>query len=110
MFGISEHFHEYRERLGHYQSSLSELLRGAVRAVIDYVQAGYRSFTFRQEGDIKRYMNGHLDKEKAADTVYNASLPFLNREECERVKGQLFYIVQSMKEELLHSRSRSLNM
>ena len=27
------------------------------------------SFTYRLEGDIKRYMNGHSDKEKAAGTV-----------------------------------------
>ena len=81
-----------------------------LRAVIDYVQSGYRSFTFRQEGDIKRYMNGQPDKEKAAETVYNASLPFLNREECERVKGQLSYIVQDMKEEHQQSRNRGYHM
>ena len=34
-------------------------------------------------------MNGQLDKEEAADTVYNALLPFLKVDECERVKGQL---------------------
>ena len=34
---------------------LSELLRGAVKAVIDYVQAGYRSFSYRQDCDVKRY-------------------------------------------------------
>ena len=89
---------------------LSELLRGAVRAVIDYVQSGYRSFTFRQEGDIKRYMNGQPDKEKAAETVYNASLPFLNREECERVKGQLSAISQDMKEDCLQTRNRNIHM
>ena len=55
---------DYRERLGHYLSTLSELLRGAVKAVIDYVQSGYRNFTYRQEGDIKRYMNGQPDKEE----------------------------------------------
>ena len=38
---------DYRERLGYYLSTLSELLRGAVKAVIDYVQSGYRSFTYR---------------------------------------------------------------
>ena len=48
-----------------------------------------RSFTYRIEGDIKRYMNGQPDKEEAAGTVYNASLPFLKVDECERVKGQL---------------------
>jgi len=67
---------DYRERLGHYLSTLSDLLRGAVKAVIDYIQSSYRSFSYRQEGDIKRYMNGHSDKEEAAGTVYNASLPF----------------------------------
>ena len=60
-----------------------------LRAVIDYVQSGYRSFTYRQEGDVRRYMNSQPDKEEAADTVLNASLPFLKSDECERVKGQL---------------------
>ena len=67
---------DYRERLGHYLSTLSELLRGAVKAVIEFVESGSRSFTFFQKGDIKRYMNGQLDKEEAAGTVYNASPPF----------------------------------
>ena len=40
-----------------------------------------RSFTYRLEGDIKRYMNGQPDKEEAAGTVYNASLPFLKADE-----------------------------
>ena len=48
----------------------------------------------------KRYMNGQPDKEKAAGTVYNASLPFLKVDECERVKGQLADIAQDMKEGL----------
>jgi hypothetical protein len=34
-------------------------------------------------------MNGQPDKEEAANTVLNASLPFLKSDECERVKGQL---------------------
>ena len=101
---------DYRERLGHYLSTLSELLRGAVKAVIDYVQSGYRSFTFRQECDVKRYMNSQLDKEEAADNVLNASLPFLKSDECERVKGQLSYIVQDMKEEHLQSQGRGYHM
>ena len=84
---------------------LSELLRGAVKAVVDYIQSGYRSFSYRQEGDIKRYMNGQPDKEKAAGTILNASLPFLKADEHERVKGQLSYIVQDMKEEYLKRRS-----
>ena len=101
---------DYRERLGHYLSTLSELLRGAVKAVIDYVQSGYRNFTYRQEGDIKRYMNGQPDKEEAAGTVYNVSLPFLKADECERVKGQLSDIAQDMKEEQQQSRSRGLHL
>ena len=69
-----------------------------------------RSFTYRLEGDIKRYMNGQPDKEEAAGTVYKASLPFLKADECERVKGQISYIVRDMKEERQQSRSRGLHM
>jgi hypothetical protein len=76
----------------------------------DYIQSGYRNFTYRQEGDIKRYMNGQSDKEEAADTVLKASLPFLKSDECERVKGQLSYIVQDMKEEHQQSRNRGYHM
>ena len=101
---------DYRERLGHYLLSLSELLRGAVKAVIDYVQSGYRSFSYRQESDVKRYMNGQPDKDKAADEVFNASRPFLRADECERVKGQLSYIAQDMKEERQQSRSRGFHI
>ena len=101
---------EYRERLGHYLSTLSELLRGAVKAVIDYIQSGYRSFSYRQECDVKRYMNSQPDKEKAAGTVLTASLPFLKSDECDRVKGQLSYIAQEMKEERQQSRSRGFHM
>jgi len=101
---------DYRERLNHYLSTLSELLRGAVKAVIDYIQSGYRSFSYRQECDVKRYMNSQPDKEEAAGTVLNASLPFLKSNECERVKGQLSYIVQDMKEECQQSRGRGFHM
>ena len=101
---------DYRERLGHYLSTLSELLRGAVKAVIDYVQAGYRSFSYRQDCDVRRYMNGQTDKDEAAITVLNASRPFLKANECERVKGQLSYIVQDMKEERQQTRSRGVHM
>ena len=101
---------DYRERLGHYLSTLAELLRGAVKAVVDYIQSGYRSFSYRQECDVRRYMNSQPDKEKAADTVLNASLPFLKSDENERVKGQLSYIVQDMKEEQQQSRSRGFHM
>lgn len=100
---------DYRERLGHYLSTLSELLRGAVKAVIEFVDSGSRSFTLRQEGDIKRYMNGQSDKEEAAGTVYKALLPFLKADECERVKGQLSDIAQDMKEERQQSRSRGFH-
>lgn len=55
-------------------------------------------------------MNGQPDKEKAAETVYNASLPFLNREECERVIGQLYAISKDMKEERLQTRNRNIHM
>ncbi|MBR4566803.1 MAG: hypothetical protein IKO17_07670, partial [Prevotella sp.] len=101
---------DYRERLGHYLSTLSELLRDAVRAVIDFVQSSTRSFTYRQEGDVKRYMNSQPDKEKAADTVLNASLPFLKSDECEKVKGQLSYIVHDMKEDRQQCQSRRFHM
>ena len=95
---------DYRERISHYLSTLSELLRGAVKAVLNYVQLGYRSFSSSQEGDVKRYMNGQPDKNVAADTVLKSSLPFLKSDECEKVKGQLSYIVQDMKEERQQSR------
>ena len=42
-------------------------------------------------------MNSQSDKEEAAGTVFKASLPFLKSDECEKVKGQLSYIVQDMK-------------
>ena len=89
---------------------LPELLRGAVKAVVDYIQSGYRSFSYRQECDVKRYMNSQPDKEEAAGTVLKASLPFLKSDECEKVKGQLSYIVQDMKEERQQSRDRGFHM
>jgi len=101
---------DYRERLGHYLSTLSELLRGAVKAVIDFVQSGYRSFSYRQECDVRHYMNNQPDKDKAADEVFNASRPFLKQDESERVKGQLSYIVQDTKEERQQSRSRGFHL
>ena len=101
---------DYRDRLGHYLSTLSDLLRGAVKAVIDYVQSGYRSFSARQEGDVRRYMNNQPDKDEAANTVLNASRPFLKADESERVKGQLSYIVQDMKEEQQQRRSRGFHL
>ena len=89
---------------------LPELLRGAVKAVIDYVQSGYRSFTYRQECDVKRYMNSQPDKEEAAGTVLKASLPFLKSDECERVKGQLSDIANDVKENRWQIRSRGFHM
>ena len=65
---------------------------------------------FRQEGDIKRYINGQPDKEKVAGTVYNASLPFLKVDECERAKGQLADIAQDMKEGLRQNQRRRFYM
>jgi len=110
-FNLKERIiNDYCERLGHYLSTLSELLRGAVKAVVDYIQSGYRSFSYRQECDVKRYMNSQPDKEKAADTVLNASLSFLKSDEHERVKGQLSDIVQDMKEERQQSLSRRYHM
>ena len=55
-------------------------------------------------------MYSQPDKEKAARTVLKASLPFLNREECERVKGQLSAISQDMKEDCLQIRNRNIHM
>ena len=89
---------------------LPELLRGAVKAVVDYIQSGYRSFSYRQECDVRRYMNSQPDKEEAAGTVLKASLPFLKSDENERVKGQLSYIVQDMKEECQQNRGRGFHM
>ena len=54
---------------------LPELLRGAVKAVIDYIQSGYRSFSYRQECDVKRYMNSQPDKEEAAGLVFMPHFP-----------------------------------
>ena len=82
----------------------------SINAVIDYVQSGYRSFSARQEGDVRRYMNGQPDKDKAADEVFNASRPFLKADESERVKGQLSYIVRDMKEERQHRQSQGFHM
>jgi hypothetical protein len=55
-------------------------------------------------------MNSQPDNEKAAGTVLNASLPFLKSDECEKVKGQLSYIVQDMKDERQQNQSRGLHM
>ena len=55
-------------------------------------------------------MNGQTDKDEAANTVLNASRPFLKANECERVKGQLSYIVNDMKEERQQNRNRGFHM
>ena len=83
---------------------------GHWEVVEEFVESGSRSFTYRQEGDIKRYMNGQSDKEEAAGTVYKASLPFLKADECERVKGQLSDIAKDMKEERQQTRSLGLSL
>jgi hypothetical protein len=54
-------------------------------------------------------MNCQPDKDKAADEVLNASRPFLKADESERVKGQLSYIAQDMKEEHQQNRSRGFH-
>ena len=78
--------------------------------MIDYVHSGYRSFSYRQECDVRRYMNSQPDKDEVADTVLKTSLPFLKSDECERVKGQLSYIIQDMKEEQQQSQSRGFHL
>ena len=55
-------------------------------------------------------MNSQPDKEEAAGTVLKAALPFLKSDECERIKGQLSYIVQDMKEERQQNQSRGFHM
>jgi len=67
-------------------------------------------FSARQEDDVKRYMDGLPDKDKAAYEVFNASRPFLKGDECERVRGQLSNIARDMKEERQQSRSRGFHM
>ena len=59
--------------------------------------------------EIKQYMNGQPDKDEAADTVLNASLPFLKADECELVKCELSGIVQEMKEEHQQSRNQGFH-
>ena len=55
-------------------------------------------------------MNGQPDKEEAAGTVYNASLPFLKADECERVKGQLSDITLDMKGDRRQNQRRRFHM
>lgn len=55
-------------------------------------------------------MNSLPDKEEAAGTVLNASLPFLKADECVRVKGQLADIAQDMKEGLRQNQRRRFHM
>ena len=70
----------------------------------------YRNFSYRQECDVRRYMNSQPDKDEAAGTLLKTSLPFLKYDEHERVKGQLSYIAHDMKEERQQSRSRGFHM
>ena len=55
-------------------------------------------------------MNSQPDKEEAVGTVLKASLPFLKSDEHERVKGQLSYIAQKMKENRHQNRGRGFHM
>ena len=55
-------------------------------------------------------MNSQPDKDETAGTVLNTSLPFLKSDECEKVKGQISYIVQDMKEEHQKSQNRGFHM
>ena len=77
----------------------------------------HKTFSFQKIWNIsffsylcRRYMNSQPDKDEAAGTVLNASLPFLKSDECEKVKGQLSYIVQDMKEEHQKSQNRGFHM
>ncbi len=103
--GISKHLHLLQEsgKIKHIGPN-----KGGHWEVVE--KQGIINFMFRQEGDIKRYINGQPDKEKAAGTVYNASLPFLKVDECERVKGQLADIAQDMKEGLRQNQRRRFYM
>ncbi len=49
------------------------------------------------------------DTDETAGTVFNASLPFLKADECERVKGNLFDIALDMKEERKQRQSRGFH-
>ena len=55
-------------------------------------------------------MNSQPDKDEAADNVYNALLPFLKGDECERVKDQLSDIAQDMRGEHLQKRNRGVHL
>ena len=54
------------------------------------LRLAHRSFTYRQECDVKRYMNSLADQEDAAGTVLKASQPFLKSDECERANFSFF--------------------
>lgn len=81
-----------------FVTPFQDCLRSAVKTVIDYVQSGYRSFTYRPKCDVKRYVISQSDKGEATGMVLKSSLPFLKSDECERLRGQLSYIVLYMKE------------
>ena len=67
---------------------LPELLRGAVKAVIDYVQAGYRSFTYRQECDVKRYMNSQPDQDELIDYAIRSGAPLEVLENLQEIEDE----------------------
>ena len=69
-----------------------------------------KDFLERLVGRSVDIIRNHKNKDVAAGTVLKASLPFLKSDECEKVKGQLSYIVQYMKEERQQNQSRGLHM
>ena len=77
--------------------------------------AAYYGIDYEKKGISAR---GHIYwAEFEADEVHESlllqnplSLPFLKSDECERVKGQLSYIVQYIKEELQQSQSSGYHM
>lgn len=92
-----------------FVTPFQDCLRSAVKAVIDYVQSGYRSFTYRPKCDVKRYVISQSDKGEATGMVLKSSLPFLKSDECERLRGQLSYIVLYMKEKVTPPKKKSLD-
>lgn len=101
---------DLEERLHFYLNHLSELLRKAVLAVVNYVHARHPSFSYRQEGEVKRYLNSQTDKKQGAQTILAYSLPFLNADDCKKVQHQLDCVVEDMTEEQQQSRSRGFHL
>ena len=74
------------------------------------LRLAHRTFTYRQDYDVRHYMNGQTDKEEAAGIVLKALLPFLKADECVRVKGQISDIAKNMKEEHQQNQSRGFHI